>query len=424
MDDEIFDYLNDIKFNTNLSLTNKNHSNHFIFNLSENLGLIGNKMDKYNTHLRNISANLILLHLNRRGEFVYYSRNNNHYKKIQRYNPNNISIRKLKAVVKFLIHNKLIYHRKGYHNKHSKQYSYQSRMKPTLKFLNLMRSNFVTRKHVYKLKTDCVILKNARKNLNDYTDNEYTKRIRSECLNYNTSLAYSKISLAKCKPVNKYLKDNKVDFKNKSYYRVFNKDFKHGGRFYGPWWLHQIPSGLRQYILINNNKTVEYDYSSLIIHQIYSEKGLNYFEENTYSYDPYTLEGVPESQRRINKAIIQIALNCKDFESLNDALISEFKKGNLKGNKPRKEEVRRRLNIFREINPRVSEYIYSKCALRFQYQDSEIARSIIKKCSYKLIPVLSVHDSFIVEYRNDNFIIEAMNSAIEEARFTSIPMIK
>ena len=66
----------------------------------------------------------------------------------------------------------------------------------------------------------------------------------------------------------------------------------------------------------------------------------------------------------------------------------EFKEDNLKGNKPNKTEIIKRLNIFREMNPKISKYIYSNCAAKFQSRDSEIARSIIKKCMYQLVPVL------------------------------------
>ena len=72
-----------------------------------------------------------------------------------------------------------------------------------------------------------------------------------------------------------------------------------------------------------------------------------------------TLKDVPKSERKLNKAIIQIALNCKDFKTLNNALIYEFKSGNLKGNRPKKEEIKRRLKIFREMNPKISDYIYN-----------------------------------------------------------------
>ena len=76
------------------------------------------------------------------------------------------------------------------------------------------------------------------------------------------------------------------------------------------------------------------------------------------------------------------------------------------------------------MNPKISRYVYSNCASRFQFQDSEIARNIINKCIQNKVPVLCIHDSFIVEYTHSNFIIDTMNSAIEDAGFTSIPLIR
>ena len=423
MTSEIYNYENDIKFDINLTLVSKSHLNSFLYNLSEQLGLIGNKQDKYSSHLGCISANLILLHLNRIGEFVFYSRDSNFYKSITRYNPNKISIRKIRKIIELLIKHEFIDHRKGRYVRYDKKQNKRSRIRPKLKFLNLMRRYFVKRQHILRSDTDVIILKNPKKYLRDYSDNQYTKKIRSECLSYNKSLSLNKLGLSKSKQVKDYLRERNIDLKNKSYQRIFNGDFKHGGRFYGPWWLN-IPSELRQFITINNNKTVEYDYSSLIIHQIYSEVGLNYFDENTYSNDPYLLKGISDTERKINKAIIQIALNCSDFESLNTALLRQYKKGKLIGVKPRKKEIEKRLNMFREMNPKISSFIYSRCALRFQFQDSEIARKIINRCYMYLIPVLSVHDSFIVEETNSNFIKDTMNNAIKDTGLTSIPLIK
>jgi len=423
MDNEIFDYSNDIKFKINLSLNNKNPVRTFLTNICEEIGLIGKKGKTYEKHLKTICANLLLLYLNRRGEFVYYSRNNNAYKNIKRYNPNSISVRRIVRIINLLFENKLINHRKGYHNKYDRKFSYQSRMRPTAKFIKLSKDTFIKRDHIINLDTDVILLKNSKKVLSNFKDNIFTKKIRSECLDFNYGLSKCRISLKKVKEVNNYTKDHNIDYKNKRYYRVFNESFDNGGRFYGPWWL-QIPSELRRFILINGNKTVEHDFSSLIIHQLYSEKGLNYFEENTYSNDPYTLKDVPKSERKLNKAIIQIALNCKDFKTLNNALIYEFKSGNLKGNRPKKEEIKRRLKIFCEMNPKISDYIYRTKALKFQFNDSEIARSIINKCTRNLVDILSIHDSFIVENNNSEFLLNAMKSAVIEARFTSIPLIK
>ena len=76
------------------------------------------------------------------------------------------------------------------------------------------------------------------------------------------------------------------------------------------------------------------------------------------------------------------------------------------------------------MNPKIADYVYKQIALRFQFQDSEIARKIINRCYRYLIPVLSVHDSFIVEETNSNFIIDTMNNAIKDTGLTSIPLIK
>ncbi len=51
MSPEIYNYNNDIKFDINLSLSSQSHPNSFLYNLSEELGLIGNKHKKYSDHL-------------------------------------------------------------------------------------------------------------------------------------------------------------------------------------------------------------------------------------------------------------------------------------------------------------------------------------------------------------------------------------
>ena len=238
MAEEIYNYDNDIKFDINLSLVTKSHPNSFLYNLSEQLGLIGNKRNKYSNHLSCISANLMLFHLNRVGEFVYYSRDNNFYKSIERYNPLKISIRKIKKIIALLIKHEFIEHRKGRYVKHDKELSYRSRIRPTSKFLVFMKKHFVKRQHIFRLDSDVIILKNSEKYLKDYPDDEYTKMIRDECLTYNSYLYSKKINLLRNKKVKNYLNEKNIDFKNKSYQRIFNGDFKHGGRFYGPWWLN------------------------------------------------------------------------------------------------------------------------------------------------------------------------------------------
>ena len=84
----------DIKFNTNLVLSDQFDTKNFLVSLSENLSLIGKKFDKYFNHLSCISANLILAILNGKTNFIYYSRIIT-YKNITRYNPYQLLFEKL-----------------------------------------------------------------------------------------------------------------------------------------------------------------------------------------------------------------------------------------------------------------------------------------------------------------------------------------
>ena len=72
-----------------------------------------------------------------------------------------------------------------------------------------------------------------------------------------------------------------------------------GGRFYGPWWISPNKD-IRKYITLNDKKTVELDYSSLNIHLLYSEEGLNYYDLHESTADPYILKGVDSGSREVN----------------------------------------------------------------------------------------------------------------------------
>ena len=109
------------------------------------------------------------------GEYVYYSRDNSFYQKIKRYSPHDITIRKIRTLIDLLIAKELADPRKYFHNKYSKKGGHRSRIKSTVKFLNILRSNFIDRTYLYETETDCIILKNPKKTLIDYEDNSFIK---------------------------------------------------------------------------------------------------------------------------------------------------------------------------------------------------------------------------------------------------------
>ncbi len=100
----IYNYANDIPFKINLTLKDKGHTVSFLNSIFDTLGIIGDtKRAKYLSNLKTIAANLMALHFNRVGEYVYYSRDNNFYQKIKRYSPHDITIRKIRTLIDLLI---------------------------------------------------------------------------------------------------------------------------------------------------------------------------------------------------------------------------------------------------------------------------------------------------------------------------------
>src|SRR5205085_11543728 len=78
--------------------------------------------------------------------------------------------------------------------------------------------------------------------------------------------------------------------------RIFNGDFFHGGRWYGPWW-QSVPARLRTSIRINNMTTIEHDFANCHIRLLHA---LADFAPPRG--DPYEISGLPRHE-------IKLALN-------------------------------------------------------------------------------------------------------------------
>ena len=76
-----------------------------------------------------------------------------------------------------------------------------------------------------------------------------------------------------------YLETHPTNFNDKEYFRVFNdSSFELGGKFYGSWWISPSKD-IRKHITLDDEKTVELDYSSLGIHLLYSQGSGSRFRE-------------------------------------------------------------------------------------------------------------------------------------------------
>ena len=398
------------------------------------------RTDKYHKIYRNqlsvILANLYETNSIQDYLFTYYSRNYNDYKESKRYNPNELSVRPMRFLADSLKKHGWVDISQWFYDEYDEENRWCSRMRPSKKLLQAFKEFKITPKCIYRKPIELIRLKDSKKKFEEYKDTPTTNLMRSKLFAYNSLLLQTRIKLKRNKNVNRYLELHQVNFKNIKYYRIFNdSSFELGGRFYSAWWV-TLDKDIRRRITLNDEKTEELDYSSLGIHLLYSQENLNYYDLNDPNSDPYTLKGVDVNEREVNKKIITFALNMSSGDRKRKFVYTVRKKIR-KANDERKvlgikkllkvptcKEVHRRLKIFEEENDPIKHHLFTSVGTKLQFKDSCIAESVIERMVSMRIPVLVIHDSFIVQYRNKKLLHKFMNHVFREHKLKSIPLIK
>ena len=390
----------------------------------------------YRDQLSVILANLYETYSIQDYLFSYYSRNNNDYKESKRYNLNKISARPLKFLVDSLEKHGWVDTSQWYYDKKNEENRWCSRMRPSKKLLKAFKEFKITPKCIYQQPVDCIRLKDSKKKFEEYTDTPTTNSMRSKLFAYNGLLLQTRIKIKRNKNVNRYLELHPANFKNIEYYRIFNdSSFERGGRFYGAWWV-TLDKDVRRSITLNDEKTEELDYGSIGIHLLYSQENLNYYDLNGNNSDPYILKGIDPEEREVNKKIITFALNMSPGDRHRKFVYTvrkKIKKTNDERsvlgikkllNVPTPREVHKRLRIFEEENVPIKHHLFTSVGTKLQFKDSCIAESVIEKMVSMRIPILVIHDSFIVQYKNKKLLRGVMNNVCIEQKLKSIPLIK
>lgn len=216
---------------------------------------------------------------------------------------------------------------------------------------------------------------------------------------------------------------------NKRVRRIFNRaSFTHGGRLYGGFW-QKIGSKLRSAIRIEDEPTVEVDYSAHHIRVAYTNEGLIGPE------DPYDLDvvlsdynGDAALQRSDVKSLTLMALNAKTQGKAIGAFQAKVRKqieaGERTGEVPKPEFAEALLSLFFQCNPAIEPYMNSDQGIEFMYTDSRISDKIIDHFVKQEIPILSVHDSYLVPAQYENELIEIMNESFHYITGVYNPYIK
>lgn len=181
--------------------------------------------------------------------------------------------------------------------------------------------------------------------------------------------------------------------------RIFCREsFDRGGRLYGPW--QGIPKKYRKDMTINGEPTAEPDFKSLHPKLAYALAGCPVRADD----DLYDTDW--RFDRGEYKYALLITLNARHphnaIHAIKKRLSCDLKKAR---------------DLYDEVctrNWQIEKFIAKDKGVELQKKDSEIALAVIKACHKDCIPVLPIHDSFIVPQRHEQKTLEHMDKAWSE----------
>jgi len=191
-------------------------------------------------------------------------------------------------------------------------------------------------------------------------------------------------------------------------HRVFNrgvKSMKYGGRAYGAVY-QNIPSELRETMRINDEPTVEKDYSAFHIRMLYHLKGIEYLK------DPYSVCAGKE-YRDVFKCASLTIINAKNEGEAKGATRDELKDRGIPL-PARKNPLNWLLEKFKKAHEPIAEYICADMGVRLQNIDSHIMNAILMRLMDKGILGLNVYDSVIVAKQHEDELVKAMTEEYEK----------
>jgi len=255
-----------------------------------------------------------------------------------------------------------------------------------------------------------------------YEDNSLTTQWRDDLKKYNDLLAKTYIDIPEFSDDGITLpsKRNKnqtytisLNQSDKVVQRIFNNNsWADGGRFYGGWW-QRIPSHYRARIHFSNMPTSELDFSGLHINLLYriNKQKLN-------MPDPYDIKGIGVDglNRQIVKIILLQIINAKSRQSaiksirqtINfDPTLYEYVYENQLDYISFIDEVLKTHKV-------IKEYFFSGQGIKLQNFDAMMAEKVINHFTNLDIPVLCIHDSFLIGANKTKDLEKVMTEKFEQ----------
>ncbi|MGE0054499.1 MAG: hypothetical protein AB7S74_09845 [Hyphomicrobium sp.] len=196
------------------------------------------------------------------------------------------------------------------------------------------------------------------------------------------------------------IRDRRLDPRMRKYYRVFNGGWSSGGRWYGPYW-QGLPKDIRKALRINGDVIVEHDYRACHVRLLCALGGITLPFDDP-GFDPY--EGVGYDRKQVKRAL-NTMLNASSEAAALGAIQNEFADQRIY---PPGAHARAIMMAVRDHFTGLARFWCSGIGLRLQNFDAEICRCVQRHLRRRNIPVLSVHDSFIVPSSHGGVLADVM----------------
>lgn len=360
--------------------------------------------------------------------FTAFDRNVNAYIPKSRYNALNISKVTIDVVDK-LIEAGLINQQKGFLDR-GRGIGRTSRLSPTETLIEFFEAASFTELDVFDhADRECIIHRDKDEEGKtfdkEYEDSDDTNRMREQLQNYNNLIANTYIDIPTLEnswidpdPDNPVKKAHIfISQSNKFTRRIFNRgSFKKGGRYYGGWW-QNCPSHDRSLIFMNDEPVSEVDYSGLHIICLYALEGIDYCNE--YDDGPYeNLErpdfiGEEDDYRAIVKSLMLVAINAKSDKASFSAFRSNEETGSpyKKLKNPQLSEI---LNPLRTKHKLIQHMFASDSGINLMNIDSEITSLVMAHFVEQDVPILMVHDSYLVPQQYESELKDVMGKSFAD----------
>ncbi|NBC38012.1 hypothetical protein GTZ99_15765 [Novosphingobium sp. FSY-8] len=197
-------------------------------------------------------------------------------------------------------------------------------------------------------------------------------------------------------------------------YRSFKGGWGLGGRIYGGWWMSESKEA-RSRIHLDGEETVELDYASLHPRLLFNRAGY------ALEVDPYMVPGLDfPGARDLGKRTFNRLLNRKQDDPEKRLKLRAGGKKDKKG-KVRDNQVLPKGLSFQAYLDRLlghlhqfQEHFGTGAGMTLQRLDSDIALGVLTRMEAHGVPVLPVHDSFIVPLSARVELAEAMRDSYRD----------